>query len=105
MTRSKKKQILTQEAGLQVQWCTMTRSNRRCKKRTLEFDRRGTRIRRAETPSKHCRSESAIKITVAQSISGVKNAQSMAEPTRECLLISYRTLQVKSPPLSHLLLI
>jgi hypothetical protein len=89
MTRSKKKQILTQEAGLQVQWCTMTRSNRRCKKRTLEFDRRGTRIRRAETPSKHCRSESAIKITVAQSISGVKNGQSMAEPVqpaRELLL-------------------
>ena len=76
----------------------MTRSNnRRRKKSTLEFD-----------PQRHPEStvaQSQPLITVAQSISEVENAQSMAEPARECLLSSYRTLQVKPPPLPHLLLI
>ena len=107
--------MLTQEADLQG---TMTRSNRRRReKRTLEFDPQGhlhsnSRIRPAEAPAfdaqRHPEStvaQSQRLITVAQSISGVENAQGMTEPARECLLSRYRTLQVKSPPLPNLLLI
>ena len=75
-----------------------------CKKRTLEFDPQSTRIRPAEAHRKHV-AQSQPLITVAQSISGVENAQSMAEPARECLLNSCRTLQVNPPPLPNLLLI
>ena len=65
---------------------------------------RGTRIRPAEAHRKHVAQRQPL-ITIAQSISGVENAQSMAEPAREGLLNSCRTLQVNPPPLPNLLLI
>ena len=69
-------------------------------------------IRPAEAPGvdpqRHAEStvaQSQPLITVAQSISEVENAQSMAEPARECMLSSYRALQVNPPPLPNLQLI
>ncbi len=71
-----------------------------------------SRIRPAEAPGvdpqRHVEStvaQSQPLITVAQSISEVENAQSMAEPARECLLSSYSALQVNPPPLPNLQLI